>query len=111
VARIGKSLWDWTGRSRSSIRSRREPTDVTCTRWGRDRIHPDIPPPQDPSKREHDGWAYGAFLLTHYTKWTRIDASLSFIPLIAEFSLPGATDAESIPDHLIKPRYIAISMS
>jgi len=76
---------------------------------GRDRIHRTFHPAGS-VEREHDGWLC-AFLLTHYTKWDEIDASLSFITLIAEFSLPGATDAESIPDHLIKHGYIAISMS
>jgi hypothetical protein len=32
-------------------------------------INPDIPPRQDPTRPEHDGWAYGAFLLSRYTEW------------------------------------------
>jgi hypothetical protein len=69
VARIGTSLWDWTG----EIEIFNPITQGAYGRYmhqvGRDSINPNIPPPQDPSKPEHDGWAYGAFLLTHYTKW------------------------------------------
>ena len=69
VARIGTSLWTWS----DEIEIFNPNTQGAYGRYmhevGVDRIHPDIPPTQNPFLPEHDGWAYGAFLLTHYTQW------------------------------------------
>src|SRR6185369_5772491 len=70
VARIGKTLWDWSDEIKIF-------DPIALGAYGRymhqvgspNHINPDIPPAQDPAKPEHDGWAYGAFLLNRYTEW------------------------------------------
>ena len=50
---------------------------------GRDHIHPDIPPMEDPAKPEHDGWAYGPFLLKRFTEWNATARELGIYYLLS----------------------------
>ena len=69
VARIGTSLWDWSDEVEIFNPITQGADDRSMHRVGGRPINPDIPPPQDPTKPEHDGWAYGALLLNRYTEW------------------------------------------
>jgi hypothetical protein len=69
VARIGTSLVDWSDEIAIFDPVREQAYGVYMHQVGRDRFHLDIPPSQDPAKPEHDGWAYGAFLLNRFTEW------------------------------------------
>jgi hypothetical protein len=83
VTRIGTSLLEWS----EEIEIFNPGTQRAYGRYmhqvGVDRIHPDIPPTQNPSLPEHDGWAYGAFLLTHYTKWDPAARELTIFYLMS----------------------------
>ena len=84
VARIGRTLFDWSDELVIF-------DPVAQHAYGRymhqvgspHHINPDIPPAQDPSKPEHDGWAYGAFVLTHYTQWDAVDRLLTLYYLLS----------------------------
>ena len=71
VARIGSSLLDWS----EEIEIFNPIDQGAYTRYmhkvgSGDGIHPNIPPAEDTRVRpEHDGWAYGAFILSRYTTW------------------------------------------
>jgi len=83
---------------RSSIQTPREHTDDTCTRSESTGSIPTSLPPQNPDLPEHVGWAYGAFLLTHYTKWNPDGRELTiFYPM-----------SLSSPDHvqLMRSRFV-----
>jgi len=82
VARIGSSLWQWS----EEIEIFNPGTQGAYGRYmhqvGVDRIHPDIPPTQNPFLPEQDGWAYGAFLLTKYRKWDSSARELTIFHLM-----------------------------
>ncbi len=69
VARIGTTLWNWSDEIEIFNPVREQAYGAYMHERGRDTINPDIPPRQDPSLPEHDGWAYGAFLLNRFTEW------------------------------------------
>jgi hypothetical protein len=84
VARIGKTLWDWSDEKEIF-------NPIAQGAYGRYmhkvgspyHINPDIPPSQDPAKPEHDGWAYGAFLLNRYTEWDATTRELGIYYLLS----------------------------
>jgi hypothetical protein len=83
VARIGRTPWDWSDEIEIF-----DPVVVGAYgkymhKVGSDCIHPDLPPSQDLSKPEHDGWPYGAFLLDRYTEWDATTRELGIYYLLS----------------------------
>ncbi|MCC5668907.1 hypothetical protein LC653_34895 [Nostoc sp. CHAB 5784] len=86
VARVSSSLWDWS----DEIEIFNPNTQGAYGRYmhqvvGTDRIWPDIPP-SDPNNN-HEGWAYGAFLLNRFTEWNATNRELDIYYLLS-LSLP-----------------------
>lgn len=84
MARIGATLFDWS----EEIEIFNPQTQGAFGKYMHKRgsgykINPDIPPSQDPIKAEHDGWAYGAFLLTRYTEWEESTRTLGIYYLLS----------------------------
>jgi hypothetical protein len=69
VARFGRTLLEWSEEVEIFNPQREGAWGRYVHRAGLDRINPDIPPSEDPAKPEHDGRAYGAFILNRYTEW------------------------------------------
>jgi Tachylectin len=84
VARIGTSLWEWSAEIEIFNPFTQGAYGVYMHQVGHPyHIHPDIPPSQDPNKPEHDGWAYGAFLLNHFTEWNVTTRELDIYYLLS----------------------------
>jgi hypothetical protein len=81
VARIGASLWNWS--DEIEIFNPEQAYGVYMHEIGSDHINPDIPPMEDPTKPEHDGWAYGAFLLKRFTEWNATTRELGIYYLLS----------------------------
>ncbi len=87
VAYVGKTLLDWSAEIELF-----KPTEMGA--YGKymhqlghpNKINPNVPPMQDPSKPEHDGWAYGAFLLNRYTEWHAATRELGIYYLMSTSS-------------------------
>jgi hypothetical protein len=71
VARFSLNLVDWTNAVMIFDPGREGAYGVWMHEPGVDRIHPDMPPPQDikPGQSDQRGWAYGAFIIEKFTKW------------------------------------------
>jgi len=108
VARIGTSLWDWS----EEIEIFNPIIDGAYGRYMHQvgspyHINPDIPPRQDPTKPEHDGWAYGAFLLNRFTEWDATTRELGIyylLSLSSPYQVQLMHTRLLIPDELIAPR-------
>ena len=83
VARLGATLWNWSDEIKIFKPAREHAYGVYMHEIGRDHIHPDIPPMEDPAKPEHDGWAYGPFLLKRFTEWNATARELGIYYLLS----------------------------
>ncbi|SOD92180.1 hypothetical protein [Spirosoma fluviale] len=83
VARFGTTLFDWSEEIEIFNPLREQAYGKYMHKIGRDRIHPDVPPQQDPTKPEHDGWSYGAFLLNRFTEWNEHTRELTIYYLLS----------------------------
>jgi len=84
VARIGRSLADWSEELVVFCPIEQQAYGRYMHRVGSDPIHPDIPPRQDTRTHpEHDGWAYGAFILTRYSHWSEAERVLTLTFLLS----------------------------
>ena len=82
VARIGKAPWDWSPEIPIFDPYVQGAYGVYMHKVGGDPIHPRLPPSQDLSAGpEHDGWAYGAYLLNRFTEWdeARRELTISYL--------------------------------
>jgi hypothetical protein len=69
VARLSKDLLDWSDEIPLFDPIREKAYGVYMHMPGKDSIHPNVPPKQNPAFPEIPGWAYGAFLLNRFTTW------------------------------------------
>ena len=84
VARVGTGLWDWSNEIEIFNPVREGAYGRYMHKVGSPyHINPDIPPMQDPAKPEHDGWAYGAFLINRYTEWNPATHELGLYYLLS----------------------------
>jgi uncharacterized protein with PIN domain len=84
VARISTSLWDWSDEIEIFNPVAQGAYGKYMHQVGSPyHINPDIPPRQDPAKPEHDGWAYGAFLLSRFTEWDATARELGIYYLLS----------------------------
>jgi hypothetical protein len=85
VGRFGKTLWDWSPEITLFDPHTQEAYGVYMHKVGSgDRIHPDLPPAQDlGAGPEHDGWAYGAYILNRFTEWDEPHRELGIYYLLS----------------------------
>jgi hypothetical protein len=87
VARIGASPWDWSPaisifdpRVDSHAPPAQKPYGLYMHKKDLDTFNPDIPPNKP---MEHDGWAYGAYLLNCFTEWDETSRELTVTYLLS----------------------------
>jgi uncharacterized protein with PIN domain len=83
VARLGTSLWEWSDELIIFDPQAQGAYGVYMHAIGLDSFHVDIPPPQDPNKPEHDGWAYGPFIVNRFTEWNAATRELGIYYLLS----------------------------
>ncbi len=102
VARIGTAPWEWSPPVPIFDPHAQGAYGVYMHKVGQDRIHPDLPPAQDIGARpEHDGWAYGAYLLNRFTEWNEAERELTITYLL---SLSSPYQPQLMQTRLLVPR-------